>query len=39
MKYDFGIGLRGMFNTSIGRLDLVVSDEGFTFVAMLGQSF
>lgn len=39
MKYDFGIGLRGMFNTSIGRLDLVISEEGFTFVAMLGQSF
>ena len=39
MKYDFGVGFRGMFNHSIGRLDLVVSDEGFTFVAMLGQSF
>lgn len=39
MKYDVGIGLRGMFHTGIGRLDLVVSEEGFSFVAMFGQTF
>jgi len=39
MKYDFGIGLRGMFHASIGRIDLVVSDEGFSFSAMVGQTF
>ncbi|MEN7973577.1 MAG: BamA/TamA family outer membrane protein [Verrucomicrobiota bacterium] len=39
MKYDVGIGLRGMFHASIGRLDIVASDEGFVFSAMLGQSF
>lgn len=39
MKYDVGIGLRGMFHASVGRLDFVVSDEGFSFSAMLGQTF
>jgi hypothetical protein len=39
MKYDVGIGLRGMFYTGIGRIDFVVSEEGFTFVAMFGHSF
>ena len=39
MKYDYGIGLRGMFHASVGRLDFVVSDEGFSFSAMLGQTF
>jgi outer membrane translocation and assembly module TamA len=39
MKYDVGIGLRGMFDTGIGRLDLVVSEEGFSIVAMFGQTF
>ncbi len=39
MKYDYGIGLRGMFYASVGRLDFVVSDEGFAFSAMLGQTF
>jgi len=39
MKYDVGIGIRGMFDTGIGRIDLVVSDEGFSFVAMFGQTF
>lgn len=39
MKYDFGVGFRGMFHSSIGRLDIVVSDEGFVFTAMLGQAF
>ena len=39
MKYDYGIGLRGMFHASVGRIDLVVSDEGFAFSAMLGQTF
>ncbi len=39
MKYDVGIGLRGMFHASIGRLDFVVSEEGFAVSAMLGQTF
>ena len=39
MKYDFGVGLRGMFHSSVGRLDVVVSEEGFFFTAMLGQAF
>jgi len=39
MKYDVGIGLRGMFYTGIGRLAFVVSDEGFSLVAMFGQTF
>jgi hypothetical protein len=39
MKYDVGIGLRGMFHTGIGRLDLAVSPEGFSLVAMFGQTF
>lgn len=39
MKYDFGIGLRGMFHTGVGRIDCVVSDEGTSFVAMFGQTF
>ncbi len=39
MKYDYGIGLRGMFHASVGRIDFVVSDEGFVFSAMLGQTF
>ena len=39
MKFDVGVGLRGMFYTGIGRIDFVVSDEGFTLVAMFGQSF
>ncbi len=39
MKYDVGIGLRGMFHASVGRIDLVVSDEGFAFSAMIGQTF
>jgi hypothetical protein len=39
MKYDVGVGLRGMFDQGIGRLDLVVSEEGFSVVAMLGQTF
>ncbi len=39
MKYDVGIGLRGMFHTGIGRLDLVVSPEAFSIVAMFGQTF
>lgn len=39
MKYDVGIGLRGMFYSSVGRIDFVVSDEEFTFSAMIGQSF
>ena len=39
MKYDVGIGLRGMFDTGIGRLDFVVSEEAFSVVAMFGQTF
>lgn len=39
MKYDVGIGVRGMFDTGIGRLDLVVSDEAVSIVAMFGQTF
>ena len=39
MKYDVGIGIRGMFNSGIGRLDFVVSEEGVSFVAMFGQAF
>ena len=39
MKYDVGIGLRGMFHTAIGRLDFTVSEEGFSLVAMLGHTF
>ena len=39
MKYDFGIGLRGIFHASIGRIDFVFSEEGFVFAAMVGQSF
>ena len=39
MKYDVGVGLRGMFHASVGRLDFVVSEEGFSISAMLGQTF
>lgn len=39
MKYDFGIGLRGMFDRAIGRIDFVVCDEGMSITAMLGQAF
>jgi hypothetical protein len=39
MKFDVGVGLRGMFHTGIGRLDFVVSEEGFSLVAMFGQTF
>lgn len=39
MKYDVGVGLRGMFHASVGRIDFVVSDEGVAFSAMLGQTF
>lgn len=39
MKYDVGIGLRGMFHSSVGRVDFVYSDEGFSFIAMFGQTF
>jgi hypothetical protein len=39
MKFDVGIGIRGMFDTGIGRLDLVVSDEAVSVVAMFGQTF
>ncbi|MEI6890946.1 MAG: hypothetical protein V5783_02135 [Pontiella sp.] len=39
MKYDVGIGIRGMFDSGIGRLDLVVSEEGVSFIAMFGQAF
>ena len=39
MKYDYGIGLRGMFHSTVGRIDFVVSDEGVAFSAMLGQTF
>ncbi len=39
MKYDYGIGLRGMFHGSIGRLDVVMSEEGISLSAMLGQTF
>ena len=39
MKYDVGIGIRGMFDNGIGRLDLVVSPEAVSIVAMFGQTF
>jgi len=39
LKYDYGIGLRGMFYTSVGRLDIMMSEEGTTFSVMFGQSF
>jgi hypothetical protein len=39
MKYDYGIGLRGMFHTGVGRIDFVVSEEGFALSAMFGQAF
>lgn len=39
MKFDVGVGVRGMFDTGIGRLDLVVSDEAVSIVAMFGQTF
>lgn len=39
MKYDFGVGLRGMFDSAIGRIDFVWSEEGVSFTAMLGQTF
>lgn len=39
MKYDAGIGIRGMFDKGIGRLDLVVSEEQVSIVAMFGHSF
>ena len=39
MKYDYGVGLRGMFDTLIGRIDFIFSDEGFVFSAMFGQTF
>ena len=39
MKYDVGVGLRGMFDSGIGRLDFVVSEEAFSVVAMFGQTF
>lgn len=39
MKYNFGAGIRGMFDKGIGRLDFVFSDEGLSIVAMFGQTF
>ncbi|VGO16561.1 hypothetical protein PDESU_05152 [Pontiella desulfatans] len=39
MKHSYGLGIRGMFNTGIGRLDFVFCDEGFSLVAMFGQTF
>ena len=39
MKHSYGIGLRGMFDSGIGRLDFTFSDEGFSVVAMFGQAF
>ncbi|MDF7807357.1 hypothetical protein P4E94_07905 [Pontiellaceae bacterium B12219] len=39
MKYDFGIGFRGMFNTGVARIDFMASPEGMTVAAMFGQSF
>ena len=36
MKSDVGIGLRGLFYTGI---DLVVSEEGVSFIAMFEQAF
>lgn len=39
MKYDVGIGLRGMFDQAIGRIDFVVSPEGMSVSVMMGQSF
>ena len=39
MKLDAGIGLRAMFNTTIGRLDILTGEEGVSIVAMFGQTF
>ena len=39
MKVDIGIGLRGMFHASVGRVDFVVSEEGIAFSATVGQTF
>jgi outer membrane protein assembly factor BamA len=39
MKSDYGVGLRSMFNTGVGRIDLMFSEEGVTFVAMFNHPF
>lgn len=39
MKTDVGAGIRVMFDKSIGRADVVVSDEGVSIIAMIGQTF
>lgn len=39
MKMDVGVGIRGLFDKTVGRIDIVVSDEGLNVVAMVGQSF
>ena len=39
MKLDVGAGIRVMFDKSIGRADVVVSDEGVSIIAMVGQTF
>ncbi len=39
MKVDFGLGIRMMFDKSIGRADAMVSEEGFSIILMVGQAF
>jgi hypothetical protein len=39
MKWDAGLGLRGMFGTGVARMDFVYGNEGLAIQAMFGQSF
>ena len=39
MKWDAGLGLRGMFGSGVARIDLAYGEEGMNMAAMFGQSF
>ncbi len=39
LKMDAGAGVRVLFDRTVGRAEVVVSDEGFSFIVMLGQTF
>jgi uncharacterized protein YbjQ (UPF0145 family) len=38
MKWDAGVGLRGMFGSGVGRLDFMFSEEDFAIAAMVNQA-
>jgi hypothetical protein len=39
MKWDVGLGIRGMMRKFVGRIDFAVSEEGGSVWAMIGQPF